>query len=43
VKRKRNQRYLIKIRRVNYYDIHWRNCELLTDFLTPSGRIQGRF
>lgn len=31
------------MRKVNWYDIHWRNCELLTDFLTESGRIQSRY
>mgnify|MGYP006079966247 CR=1 FL=1 len=30
-------------RRVNWFDIHWRNTELLTDFLNPSGKIMGRY
>ena len=30
-------------RKVNWFDIHWRNTELLVDFLNPAGMIKGRY
>jgi ribosomal protein S18 len=31
------------LRKVNWFDIHWRNTELLADFINPAGKIKGRF
>ena len=31
------------MRKLKKYDIHWRNVELLRQFLTPHGNIKNRF
>lgn len=32
-----------RVRRVNNYDIHWRNTEFLIQFLNRSAKIRSRF
>lgn len=31
------------LKQINKYDIHWRNIELLRQFITPNGNIKSRF
>lgn len=33
----------MKTRVLRHYDIHWRNVELITQFLTRAGNIKSRF
>ena len=40
---KRGERRKLNKKHLKDYDIDWRNTELLTKFLNPSGQIQNRY
>lgn len=39
----RYERMKTHLRKLKKYDIHWRNVELLGQFITPHGNIKSRF